>query len=79
MYTYSEDGCRGSACAAKHGLSDSIVFPNKHRHPFKWNKHRQRAKGTGGEQSDVMFVLDLQDGTVADPNDMKRHKERGES
>lgn len=36
----------GSASAAMHRLSDSIVFPNKHRHPLKWNKHKQRVKGT---------------------------------
>ena len=36
-----------------HRLSDSIVFLNKHRHPLKWNKHRQRAKGTVNRGSDV--------------------------
>lgn len=28
-------------------------FPNKHRHPLKWNKQRQRAKRNSGEENGV--------------------------
>lgn len=28
-------------------------FPNKHRHPLKWNKQRQRAKRSSGEENGV--------------------------
>ena len=69
----------GSASAAMHRLSDSIVFPNKHRHPLKWNKHKQRVKGTVNRG--VVCPLGLGSGgrRSAGTYEKKRLKERRET
>lgn len=71
---------RGSACAADHRLSDSILLPNKHRPPLKRNKHRQRVKGMGRRSGIGCLVLDLVDGlwkTYIIWKDTKKERKKG--